>query len=222
MEQGYSKEELEALNEGRAAILQSRQAIDDQMLNTFDAIEKLIPRAKMAESVFRRKYLKFLSSVPLPEDEIKVVLDELSRKTGRTCTPKDLQVNLINEWISDTTDNSTGSGILCETDVYNEEGQIIFTVPAFAHSTDIPEQASDLIVKAAIEAGVTYHTDILRANQIISTRIAPLMPKRTDNKAYTAAWNKIYQYYELPLLGEAGNVVTAAKPVDDCEDLFDY
>lgn len=166
---------------------------DENISNAIDAILKPV-RQRMHINTFVKKFLPFLGSEPLDKIKVSQMLEQMSKRTGVVHTPKDLHINLMNEWM-----NEVGSPFV-EVEVYTAENTLAYIIPPILdNNTEISEQAepiSNLVEQASNQARVYPRL----GEEYINRHILPLINHSTMRPEFIEMWNKVYAYHGMPLI----------------------
>ncbi len=170
---------------------------DEDILRAFDAL--LEPkRARMSLAVFTKKFLPFLSTVPIPKEKVDQMLETMSRRINSNYrpTPKELHINLMNEWMDAVVSP------FFEVEVFDADGNIVYIVPPILDNTttisDRSESIPNLVEQAANQTKVYPRL----GEEYINNHIIPLLNHAAMRPEYVDMWNKIYKYHGLPLIQE--------------------
>lgn len=187
----------------------------------FDAL--LAPvKKRMKLNTFQTKFLPFLSSIPIPAEDIAVMIQTMERKTGQRCSVDDLHANLLNEWLDDLGQN-IGIGYV-EVDVVDADGTVVYTVPPLLDNSE--DVLLDDINIAALTEQAINQSKVLPAQGIkfINTHILPFIRRPEIKSRYIDMWNKIYTYHGLPLITSDGTVGAPSQSTteSDIQSFEDY
>lgn len=167
---------------------------DEAMLRTFDTLLQPVT-AKMSLAVFTKKFLPFLGVEPIPAEKVQEMLEAMSRRTSARHVPKDLHINLMNEWMA-----AVGSPFY-HVEIIDAEGQVAYVVPPILdNTTDISNSAESIpnLVEQAVNQTKVYPR---LGEQYINDHIIPLLNHVAMRPEYVDMWNKIYAYHKMPLIG---------------------
>lgn len=166
-----------------------------QVTEMFEALAD--PRVRMSEEKFRTKYLPFVSTVPVPPEVISEMCQRLSKvRGGAAVTVKDLRANIISEWIKDIGKNTP----YIECDIVDNAGNVLFTVPPLA-TNKINVLDPRLPLHRAIEHAENEATVLHELGEkVLQETLLPAIVKHDTKLDMIDQWNKIYAYYDLPLI----------------------
>lgn len=190
---------------------------DEAIRNTFDVLLKPV-RRQMHINTFVKKFLPFLGIEPLDSKKVEQLLEQMSKRTGVMYKPKDLHINLMNEWM-----NEVGSPFV-EVEVYTPENTLAYIIPPILDNrTEIGEQnepISNLVEQASNQARIYPRL----GEEYINKRILPLINQGTMRPEYVEMWNKVYAYHDMPLIktDNGNNVETTTVPKANENEITEF